>query len=77
MDAETKKILGDFWKTNKFMLGLSAISLASLLAIAPFNSSAGQSRLTSQGAVFFFLQSIVLGKIVDVSVAQLSRRQQT
>jgi hypothetical protein len=60
----SRQVINDFLSRNKCMLGVSAISLASLLVIAPFTTGR-EPGLTRASAIQFFLLSTVLGKMAD------------
>jgi hypothetical protein len=61
----SKQVINDFLNRNKCMLGVSVISLASLLVIAPVTAHQ-PLRLTQESATQFFLLSTVLGKMADI-----------
>lgn len=60
----SRQVVNNFLSRNKCMLGVSAISLASLLVIAPFTTGR-EPGLTRTSAIQFFLLSTVLGKMAD------------
>lgn len=66
MNEATVRVIKHFVADNKFMLGLSAIALSSLLLIAPF--STGEKRLSREDAIRMFLLCTLLGKLTDTVV---------
>jgi hypothetical protein len=61
-----RQVINDFRDKNKYMLGTSAIALASLLAIAPFNNAV-EVRVTRESAISFLLLCVVIGRSCDVA----------
>jgi hypothetical protein len=62
----SRQVINDFCAKNKYMLGASAMALASLLVIAPFKNGT-DVRVTRQSAIGLFLVSAVMGKWFDVA----------
>jgi hypothetical protein len=61
----SKQVIKNFHSKNKYMLGASAMVLASLLVIAPFNKNI-DLQVTRESAIGLFLGSAVIGKWFDV-----------
>jgi hypothetical protein len=61
------QVVNNFRAKNKYMLGASAMALASLLVIAPFNNGT-DVRVTRESAIGLFLVSAVIGKWFDVAI---------
>jgi hypothetical protein len=62
----SRQVINDFCAKNKYMLGASAMALASLLVIVPFNNGT-DVRVTRESAIGLFLGSAVMGKWFDVA----------
>jgi hypothetical protein len=62
----SKQVINDFCAKNKYMLGASAMALASSLVITPFNNGT-DVRVTRESAIGLFLVSAVIEKWFDVA----------
>jgi hypothetical protein len=62
----SRQVINDFCAKNKYILGASAMALASLLVIAPFNNGT-DVRVTRQSAIGLFLGFAAMGKWFDVA----------
>jgi hypothetical protein len=63
----SRQVIKNFHAKNKYMLGASAMALASLLVIAPFNNNV-DVRVTRESAIGLFLVSAVMGKWFDAAM---------
>jgi hypothetical protein len=63
----SRQVIKNFHAKNKYMLGASAMALASLLVIAPFNNNI-DLQVTRESAIGLFLVSAVIGKWFDIAI---------
>jgi hypothetical protein len=62
----SRQVIKNFYSKNRYILGASAMALASLLVIAPFNNGT-DVRVTRESAIGLFLGFAAMGKWFDVA----------